>query len=123
MLVGAGCRVTVVPSTTSAAAVRELKPDGLFLSNGPGDPAAVGYALETIRELADAGLPTFGICLGHQLIGLAYRGGTAKLPYGHRGGNHPVRDCGPIRFSSPPKTMASRWLESEPGFPARPRWR
>jgi carbamoyl-phosphate synthase small subunit len=92
MLLGAGCRVTVVPSRTTAAAVRELKPDGLFLSNGPGDPAAVGYALDTIRELSDAGLPTFGICLGHQLIGLAYGGSTAKLPYGHRGGNHPVRD-------------------------------
>jgi carbamoyl-phosphate synthase small subunit len=92
MLVGAGCRVTVVPATTSAAAVRELNPDGLFLSNGPGDPAAVGYALDTIRELSGAGLPTFGICLGHQLVGLAYGGSTAKLPYGHRGGNHPVRD-------------------------------
>jgi carbamoyl-phosphate synthase small subunit len=92
MLLRAGCRVTVVPSTTPAAAVRELKPDGLFLSNGPGDPAAVGYALGTIRELADAGLPTFGICLGHQLIGLAYGGSTAKMPYGHRGGNHPVQD-------------------------------
>jgi carbamoyl-phosphate synthase small subunit len=92
MLVGAGCRVTVVPAATPAAAVRELNPDGLFLSNGPGDPAAVGYALETIRELSGAGLPTFGICLGHQLVGLAYGGTTAKLPYGHRGGNHPVRD-------------------------------
>jgi carbamoyl-phosphate synthase small subunit len=92
MLVRAGCRVTVVPSTTSAAEVRELKPDGLFLSNGPGDPAAVDYALGTIRELSGSGLPTFGICLGHQLIGLAYGGSTAKLPYGHRGGNHPVRD-------------------------------
>jgi carbamoyl-phosphate synthase small subunit len=92
MLLRAGCRVTVVPSTTPAAAVRELNPDGLFLSNGPGDPAAVGYALETIRELSDRGLPTFGICLGHQLVGLAYGGSTAKLPYGHRGGNHPVRD-------------------------------
>jgi len=92
MLVGAGCRVTVVPASTSAAAVRELKPDGLFLSNGPGDPAAVGYALGTIRELSGSGLPTFGICLGHQLVGLAYGGSTAKLPYGHRGGNHPVRD-------------------------------
>jgi carbamoyl-phosphate synthase small subunit len=92
MLLRAGCRVTVVPSTTPAAAVRELKPDGLFLSNGPGDPAAVGYALGTTRELSDAGLPTFGICLGHQLIGLAYGGSTAKMPYGHRGGNHPVRD-------------------------------
>jgi carbamoyl-phosphate synthase small subunit len=92
MLVAAGCRVTVVPATTSAAAVRELKPDGLFLSNGPGDPAAVGYALETIRELSGAGLPTFGICLGHQLVGLAFGGSTAKMPYGHRGGNHPVQD-------------------------------
>jgi carbamoyl-phosphate synthase small subunit len=92
MLVQAGCRVTVVPSTTSVAAVRELKPDGLFLSNGPGDPAAVGYALDTIRQLSGAGLPTFGICLGHQLVGLAYGGATAKLPYGHRGGNHPVQD-------------------------------
>jgi carbamoyl-phosphate synthase small subunit len=92
MLLRAGCRVTVVPSTTPAAAVRELNPDGLFLSNGPGDPAAVGYALETIRELSGSGLPTFGICLGHQLIGLAYGGSTAKMPYGHRGGNHPVRD-------------------------------
>ncbi len=92
MLVQAGCRVTVVPAATSAAEVRELRPDGLFLSNGPGDPAAVRYALSNIRELADSGLPTFGICLGHQLIGLAYGGETAKLPYGHRGGNHPVRD-------------------------------
>lgn len=92
MLVQAGCRVTVVPASTSAAQVRELKPDGLFLSNGPGDPAAVGYALANIRELAGSGLPTFGICLGHQLIGLAFGGETAKLPYGHRGGNHPVRD-------------------------------
>jgi carbamoyl-phosphate synthase small subunit len=92
MLVQAGCRVTVVPAETSAAQVRELQPDGLFLSNGPGDPAAVRYAIENIRELARAGLPTFGICLGHQLIGLAFGGETAKLPYGHRGGNHPVRD-------------------------------
>jgi carbamoyl-phosphate synthase small subunit len=92
MLVAAGCRVTVVPATTSAAAVRELNPDGLFLSNGPGDPAAVGYALDAIRDLSGSGLPTFGICLGHQLVGLAYGGATSKLPYGHRGGNHPVQD-------------------------------
>ena len=92
MLVRAGCRVTVVPATTPPAVVRELKPDGLFLSNGPGDPAAVGYALPTIRELTGSGLPTFGICLGHQLIGLAFGGATGKMPYGHRGGNHPVRD-------------------------------
>jgi carbamoyl-phosphate synthase small subunit len=87
-----GCRVTVVPAATPAARVRELDPDGVFLSNGPGDPAAVGYAVDTIRDLADGSLPIFGICLGHQLLGLAFGGETVKLPYGHRGGNHPVRD-------------------------------
>jgi carbamoyl-phosphate synthase small subunit len=92
MLVKTGCRVTVVPAETSAVEVRRLNPDGLFLSNGPGDPAAVEYALANLRDLAGDGLPTFGICLGHQLIGLAFGGSTAKLPYGHRGGNHPVRD-------------------------------
>ncbi|MBA3659230.1 MAG: glutamine-hydrolyzing carbamoyl-phosphate synthase small subunit [Gemmatimonadales bacterium] len=93
MLVAAGCRVTVVPAGTSAAAVRALGPDGLFLSNGPGDPAAVSYALPIIRDLGGEGLPTFGICLGHQLVGLAFGGKTTKMPYGHRGGNHPVQDC------------------------------
>ena len=92
MLVEAGCRVTAVPADTPAAQVRELHPDGLFLSNGPGDPAAIGYAIENIRELAGAGLPTFGICLGHQLLGLAFGGHTEKLRYGHRGGNQPVKD-------------------------------
>ncbi len=92
MLVDAGCRVTIVPAETPADAVRELDPDGLFISNGPGDPAAVAYAVRNIRELASGGLPTFGICLGHQLVGLAFDGETAKMPYGHRGGNHPVRD-------------------------------
>ena len=92
MLVAAGCRVTVVPAQTPADEVRRLAPDGLFLSNGPGDPAAVDYAVRTIRELGDAGLPTFGICLGHQLVGLAYGASTQKMPYGHRGGNHPVQD-------------------------------
>src|SRR5207245_2339149 len=87
-----GCRVTVVPAATTAAAVRGLNPDGVFLSNGPGDPAAVGYAIATIRDLSDGTLPIFGICLGHQLMGLALGGETVKLPYGHRGGNHPVRD-------------------------------
>ncbi len=86
------CRVTVVPARTPASRVRELEPDGLFLSNGPGDPAAVTYAFPVIRELAGSGLPTFGICLGHQLLGLAFGAETVKLPYGHRGGNHPVRD-------------------------------
>ena len=94
MLTDAGCRVTVVPCTTTPAQIRALEPDGLFLSNGPGDPAAIGYAIENIRDLTKAGYPTFGICLGHQLLGLAFGGQTAKMPYGHRGGNHPVKDLG-----------------------------
>ncbi len=79
-------------ATTPAARVRDLQPDGVFLSNGPGDPAAVGYAIESVRALGDGSLPLFGICLGHQILGLAFGGETVKLPYGHRGGNHPVRD-------------------------------
>ncbi|MGQ0703814.1 MAG: glutamine-hydrolyzing carbamoyl-phosphate synthase small subunit [Gemmatimonadales bacterium] len=94
MLASLGCRVTVVPCDTSPAEIRALEPDGLFLSNGPGDPAALGYAIENVRELAGSGIPTFGICLGHQLLGLAFGGQTIKMPYGHRGGNHPVRDLG-----------------------------
>ncbi len=92
MFLSLDCRVTVVPARTPAARVRELGPDGLFLSNGPGDPGAVHYTLPIIRELARSGLPTFGICLGHQLVGLAFGGDTVKMPYGHRGGNHPVRE-------------------------------
>jgi carbamoyl-phosphate synthase small subunit len=92
LFVQQGCRVTVVPASTPIERVRELKPDGIFLSNGPGDPAAVGYAIATIRELVKAAYPIFGICLGHQLLGLAMGGETVKLRYGHRGGNHPVRD-------------------------------
>ncbi len=92
MLVDQGMKVAVVPAETTAEQVRAMKPKGIFLSNGPGDPAAVTYALGTIRDLAQEGIPTFGICLGHQLIGLAFGGETVKLPYGHRGGNHPVRD-------------------------------
>jgi carbamoyl-phosphate synthase small subunit len=92
MLTAAGCRVTVVPSRTPAGAVKEMKPDGLLLSNGPGDPAAVGYAIKAIKELVATRVPTFGICLGHQLLGLAFGGSTVKLPYGHRGGNHPVKE-------------------------------
>ena len=86
------CRVTVVPSKTPADEVLERQPDGVFFSNGPGDPAAVTYAPGTMRHLADAQVPIFGICLGHQILGLTFGGSTEKLPYGHRGGNHPVRD-------------------------------
>lgn len=91
MLVGSGCDVTVVPAETSADDVMALKPDGIFLSNGPGDPEAVGYAQENIRRLLGRA-PIFGICLGHQLTALANGADTEKLKYGHRGCNHPVKD-------------------------------
>jgi carbamoyl-phosphate synthase small subunit len=87
-----GCKVTVVPADTPAEKTMELDPDGVFLSNGPGDPAAVSYAPGIIRSIAEQGVPVLGICLGHQLIGLTYGARTEKMPYGHRGGNHPVRD-------------------------------
>jgi carbamoyl-phosphate synthase small subunit len=90
-LVDAGCRVTVVPARASAKEILGLQPDGLFLSNGPGDPAAVGYAVETVKELLGK-KPLFGICLGHQLLGLALGGKTFKLKFGHRGANQPVKD-------------------------------
>lgn len=89
---GIGARVTVVPATTPADKALALAPDGIFLSNGPGDPAAVGYAIETTRALCASGKPVFGICLGHQILALALGGRTFKLPFGHHGGNHPVLD-------------------------------
>jgi carbamoyl-phosphate synthase small subunit len=91
-LVDAGCRVTVVPASTTAAEALALRPDGIFLSNGPGDPAAVGYAAEATQKLLDSGLPIFGICLGHQILGLALGGSTYKLRFGHHGANQPVMD-------------------------------
>ena len=87
-----GFRVEVVPATTSAAEVIDRKPAGIFLSNGPGDPAALGYAVRSVRELVDHGLPIFGICLGHQILALALGGSTFKLKFGHRGANQPVKD-------------------------------
>ena len=92
LLTDAGCRVTVVPATTSAEDVLAMQPDGVFLSNGPGDPAAVTYAIEATEKLIDSDMPIFGICLGHQIVGLALGGETHKLKFGHRGSNQPVRD-------------------------------
>ncbi len=87
------CRITVVPGTTSAEDIHALAPDGVFLSNGPGDPAATGeYAVSTLRSLIDKNIPIFGICLGHQLLGLALGATTEKMHQGHRGANHPVKD-------------------------------
>lgn len=91
LLARRGCRVTVVPSTTSTDDAERARPDGLFVSNGPGDPATVEHVLATIRTFADAGVPVFGICLGHQLVARAFGGSTFKLPFGHHGGNHPVK--------------------------------
>ena len=87
-----GCRVTVVPASTPAKAALALGADGFFLSNGPGDPAAVSYGVVAARELCASGKPVFGICLGHQILGLALGGRTSKLPFGHHGANHPVLD-------------------------------
>jgi len=92
-LATAGCRLTVVPATTTAEEILERKPDGVFLSNGPGDPAATGvYAVPEIRKLVASGTPLFGICLGHQMLGLALGGTTQKMHQGHHGANHPVKD-------------------------------
>jgi carbamoyl-phosphate synthase small subunit len=92
MLVDRGCRVTVVPAQMPAQDVLAMKPDGVFLSNGPGDPEPCDYAIEAIGAVLDEGVPTFGICLGHQLLGLASGAGTVKMKFGHHGANHPVQD-------------------------------
>jgi carbamoyl-phosphate synthase small subunit len=92
MLVDRGCRLTVVPAKTPADEVLKLKPDGVFLSNGPGDPEPCDYAIEAIRQLTATGIPMFGICLGHQLLALASGAKTLKMKFGHHGANHPVQD-------------------------------
>src|SRR6187399_2757133 len=93
LLAGTAGKVTVVPATTSAEDILAMRPDGVFLSNGPGDPAATGeYAVPVIRQVIDSGTPTFGICLGHQMLGLAVGGRTMKMHQGHHGANHPVKD-------------------------------
>ncbi|HEU5183223.1 MAG TPA: glutamine-hydrolyzing carbamoyl-phosphate synthase small subunit [Gemmatimonadaceae bacterium] len=114
------CHVTVVPADTPAEAVMEMAPDGVFLSNGPGDPAAVSYAPGIIKAIAAESVPIFGICLGHQLLGLTFGGSTAKMSYGHRGGNHPVRelDTGHVLITSQNHGFAVQG--SEGGIPGAP---
>ena len=99
MLASRGCRVTVVPAQTPASAVLGLEPDGIFLSNGPGDPEPCDYAIAASRELMDRGIPTFGICLGHQIMALASGAKTFKMKFGHHGANHPVKDLDSGRVS------------------------
>ena len=99
MLAERGCRVTVVPAETPASEVKKLAPTGVFLSNGPGDPEPCAYAIAATRELIDAGYPTFGICLGHQILALASGAKTFKMKFGHHGANHPVKDLDSGRVS------------------------
>ncbi len=99
MLASRGCRVTVVPAQTPASKVLELRPDGIFLSNGPGDPEPCDYAIAASRELIERGIPTFGICLGHQIMALASGAKTFKMKFGHHGANHPVKDLDSGRVS------------------------
>ena len=102
LLADRGCRLTVVPAQTPARDALSLQPDGIFLSNGPGDPEPCSYAIEAIREFLAAGMPTFGICLGHQLLGLACGAKTVKMKFGHHGANHPVldKDTGQVLITS-----------------------
>ena len=99
MLSARGCKVTVVPAQTAASDVAKLKPNGVFLSNGPGDPQACDYAVAAVREIVDTGVPTFGICLGHQILALASGAKTFKMKFGHHGANHPVKDLDSGRVS------------------------
>src|SRR5205823_556913 len=99
MLTGRGCRVTVVPAQTPASDVLKYRPDGVFLSNGPGDPEPCDYAIKATRELIDTGIPVFGICLGHQIMALASGARTFKMKFGHHGANHPVKDLDSGRVS------------------------
>ena len=118
-----GCRVTVVPSDTPAEDVLAMKPDGVFLANGPGDPAAVEYAPGNIRRIAEERMPIFGICLGHQLLGLTFGARTVKMPFGHRGGNQPVMELetGRVLITSQNHGFAVEGDES--GIPGAPELR
>ena len=99
MLAARGCKLTVVPAQTSAQAVQALRPDGIFLSNGPGDPQPCDYAIAASAQLIESGLPTFGICLGHQIMALAAGAKTFKMKFGHHGANHPVKELSTGRVS------------------------
>jgi carbamoyl-phosphate synthase small subunit len=114
------CRVTVVPSKTSAEKVLELEPDGVFLSNGPGDPAAVDYAPTAVKRIAKEGVPIFGICLGHQILGLTFGAETVKMPYGHRGGNHPVKEIETGRVLITSQNHGFAVAGDESGIPGAP---
>jgi carbamoyl-phosphate synthase small subunit len=116
MLADRGCKITVLPAQASAQDALALKPDGIFLSNGPGDPEPCDYAIKASRELIELGIPTFGICLGHQIMGLASGAKTMKMKFGHHGANHPVKDLdtGKVHITSQnhgfavdPKTLTS----------------
>jgi carbamoyl-phosphate synthase small subunit len=102
LLADRGCKLTVVPAQTLARDALAMRPDGVFLSNGPGDPEPCDYAIAAIREIVDSGMPTFGICLGHQLLGLASGARTVKMKFGHHGANHPVldKDTGQVLITS-----------------------
>jgi carbamoyl-phosphate synthase small subunit len=114
------CRVTVVPAKTPAEKVLELEPDGVFLSNGPGDPAAVDYAPKSVKSIAGKGIPIFGICLGHQILGLTFGAETKKMPYGHRGGNHPVKEIETGRVLITSQNHGFAVAGDESGIPGAP---
>jgi len=99
MLAERGCKVTIVPAQTPASAVFDLEPDGVFLSNGPGDPEPCDYAIKATAQLVESGIPVFGICLGHQILALASGAKTFKMKFGHHGANHPVKDLDSGRVS------------------------